>query len=105
MLLPARTGSGESTLDAAMSADAATVVLELPVLLPEFGSVVVLVAVAELLIVVPASTLAFTLVTITKVAVAPAGTVGLAKVTVPVPPTGGASVLQPAGAVAETKVV
>src|SRR5437764_1377447 len=105
MLLPARTGSGVSTLDATRSAEALTVVLAEPVLLVGSGSGVELEAVAELLMVVPARTLALTWTMMVKLGAAPAATVGLVKVTVPVPPIAGAVVVQPAGAVAETKVV
>src|SRR5438552_4103210 len=104
MLLPELTVAGP-VLVIARSAEAATVVLAEPVLLPELESGVVLVAVAELLMAVPAATLAPTWTTIVKLGVAPAATVGLVKVTVPVPPTAGALVAQPAGAEAETKVV
>src|SRR5258706_356693 len=88
-----------------MSAETFTVVLADPVLLPELGSGVVLDAVAVLLMVEPLGTLAPTWTTMVKLGVAPAATVGLVKVTMPVPPIAGAVVVQPAGAVAETNVV
>src|SRR5947208_1193795 len=105
MLPPAVTGSGVSVLVAARSADAVTVVKAGALLLFGSGSLVVVVAVAVLLIVEPLATLAPTWTTMVKLGVAPAATVGLAKVTMPVPPTAGDEVLQPAGAVSETKVV
>jgi len=92
-------------LEATRSARALTVVLAAPVLFPELGSGVELAAVAELLMVLPARTLAPMCTTMVKVGAAPAATVGLAKVTVPVPPTAGAAMVQPAGALAETNVV
>jgi len=49
--------------------------------------------------------LAATWTTMVKVGEAPAARVALTKVTVPVPPTAGVVVVQPAGAVAATKVV
>src|SRR5215212_2341463 len=99
------TGSGESVLVTARSAEVATVVVAVPVLLPELGSGVVVVAVAEFVMVEPFGTLAPTLTTMVKLGVAPAATVALVKVTVPVPPIAGAEVAQPAGAAAETNVV
>src|SRR5215213_12026557 len=87
------------------SAEALTVVLAEPVLLVGLESGVELVAVAELLMVLPARTFAPTWTTIVKLGAAPAVAVALAKETVPVPPTAGAVVVHPAGAVAETNVV
>src|SRR5215470_13173704 len=105
MLFPAMTGSGESLLVMARSACALTLVVAVAVLLPAFGSVVALAAVAVLVMVAPLPTLALTLSTMVKVAVVPAANVALEKTTLPVPPTGGVVMVQPAGAVAETKVV
>src|SRR2546423_450353 len=99
------TGSGVSVLVADRSAEVLTVVKAEAVLLLLLGSVVVVEAVAELVIVVPLGVLAATRTTIVKLGAAPAATVARVKVTLPMPPTAGAAVVQPAGAVAETKVV
>src|SRR5437764_438449 len=72
------------------------------------GSVFVLAAVAELVMVEPFTALALTLTTILKTAVSPAATLALEKTTLPVPPTaGGLGIDQPVPVVttAETKVV
>src|SRR5581483_8826092 len=79
MLLPAVTGSGESVLVTERSARVCTVVVAVPVLLPGVGSVVVVAAVAELLIVAPLAVLALTFTTIVKTAVSPAATVAFEK--------------------------
>src|SRR6185503_17780368 len=83
-----------------------TVVVAVPVLLPGVGSVVVLAAVAELVIVVPAAVLELTLTTIVNTAVSPATTDAFENTTLPVPPTAGALMLQPepVATTAETNV-
>src|SRR3954471_2637739 len=108
MLLPAKLGSGASDLVMARSALVCTVVVAVPVLLPGVGSVVVLAAVAELLIVAPFAVFELTLTTIVKTAVSPAATVDFEKTTLPVPPTaGGLGIVQPEPVVttADTNVV
>src|SRR5258708_39431876 len=80
------------------------VVEALAVLFALLGSVVVVVAEAVFLMTVPLAVPVVTWTTMVKVAVAPEASVGLMKVIVPVPPTGGVVVVQPPGAVAETKV-
>src|SRR5262252_4849901 len=107
MLLPAKTGSGESVLVTARSTRAITVVTAVPVLLPGVGSVVAVAAVALLLIILPSVADGGIATTIVKTAVSPAGTVAFEKTTLPVPPTGGALVDQPLPVVtdAETNVV
>src|SRR6185436_6505495 len=106
MLPPAKVGSGESVLVTARSADALTVVVEVPVLLPGVGSVVVLAATALLVIVEPLAALEFTLTTIVNVAVSPGAVVALVKLIVPVPPAGTESIrVHPAGVVTDTNVV
>src|SRR5436305_1355685 len=63
----------------ARSACVCTVVVAVPVLLPGVGSVVVVAAVAELLMVAPLAVLALTWTTIVKTAVSPAATVAFEK--------------------------
>src|SRR5207248_2044154 len=141
-LFPAVTGSGESVLMTRRSATVPTVVVSIQLLLAGFGSVVVELAVAVLLITVPSGRAALTLTTSVKTklvmggsvgsvvevsaavlvmtpagraaltlttsvntALAPLASVGVVAVTVPVPPTAGVMVVQPAGAMKETKVV
>src|SRR5262245_50154405 len=99
------TGSGESVLVTARSAEVATVVVDVPVLFVGLESAVVDVTVAELAIVVPLGTLAPTRTTMVKLGVAPAASVARVKVTVPVAPTAGVELAQPAGTLAETNVV
>src|SRR2546425_13077177 len=85
-----------------------TVVVAVPVLLPEFGSGVVLAAVAELVMIVLLGVLPFTFTTIVNTAVSPPTTVALEKTTlVPVLPTGGEDTLHPLPllTLAETNVV
>jgi hypothetical protein len=84
---------------------AATVVDAEAELLAGFGSDVDEVAEAVFVMVVPPATFASTFTTSVKVAVPPAAKVGLVAVMFPVPPTAGVVVVQPAGAVNETKVV
>jgi hypothetical protein len=105
-LVPAVTGSGESVLVSARSTDVFTVVVAVAVLLPGVGSVVVLAAVTELLI-VPAAVFELTFTTIVKTAVSEFATGDLEKTTFPVPPTAGALVLHPLPVVtvADTDVV
>src|ERR1044071_4090919 len=107
MLLPTQTGSGVSDLVTARSAWAITVVVAVAVLLPGVGSVVAVVAVAELVMMVLCGVLALTLTTMVKTAVSPAATVALENCTVPVPPTAGCVLLQPVPVVtvADTNVV
>src|ERR671927_10060 len=107
MLVPAKAGSGVSVLVIARSACVCTVVVAVPVLLAGVGSVVVLAAVAELLIVAPFAVLALTLTTIVNTAVSPATVVAFEKTTLPVPRTAGALVDQPVPVVtvADTNVV
>src|SRR5438105_2766802 len=99
------TGSGVSPLLTCRSAPATRVVV-LPELLVPSGSVVVEVALAVLLIVVPSGVAGSTLTTIVIVGAAPAPMLGVVAVIVPVPPTGTLSVrVQPPGTVTETRVV
>src|SRR2546423_361792 len=86
----------------ARSALVCTVVVAVPVLLPEDGSVVVVAAVAELLMVAPLAVLALTLTTIVKTAVSLAATAAFEKTTGP-----GVLVLQlaPVVTTADTNVV
>src|SRR6185503_1372662 len=107
MLLPAKTGSGESVLVTAISASAMTVVVAVPVLLAGVGSVVVLAPTALLVITVALGVLAFTFKTTVNTAVSPAATVAFETTTLPVPPTAGAVVLHPEPVVttADTNVV
>ena len=98
-------GSVESVLVTMRSARPFTIVLAEPVLLPIVPSGVVLVAVTELLIVVLFGVPALTFATIVNIAASSELTAALVKVTVPVPPTGVASVrVHPAGVVVETNV-
>lgn len=87
--MPGLTGSGESVLLTARSACLLTVVMAVPVLLLLFGSAVVALATALLVITEAAAALELTLTTNVKVAVSPAATVALEKTTLPVPPTDG----------------
>jgi hypothetical protein len=74
--------------------------------LPEIGSAVALDAVAVLLMVVPLAVPGFTFTTTVKTLEPLASSVGVVKLSVPVPPAGTASVrAQPAGVVTETSVV
>src|SRR5256712_251574 len=102
-----QTGLGEALLVTARSACAMTVVVAVPVLLPELGSGVVLAAVAELVMIVLLGVLPFTFTTIVNTAVSPPTTVALEKTTFPVPPGAGALVDQPLPVVtvADTNVV
>src|SRR5262245_11513995 len=95
MLLPAKTGSGESDFVTARSANACTVVVAVPVLLAGVGSTVALAAVALLVIVAPLAVVEFTFSTIVNTAVSPGATVAFEKTTLPVPPGGGALTPQP----------
>src|SRR6266545_3929241 len=105
MLAPAMTGSGVSVLVRERSACVVTVVVAVAELLPGTGSGSVVLAVAVFVIMLPFGVDALTLTTIVKTAVAPLAILGFENVTVPVPPTGGVRELNPAGGVAETKVV
>src|SRR5439155_1115602 len=87
------------------SAAVATVVVAVDVLLPGVGSVVLLETFAVLDKVEPLASLALTLTTRVKVALAPAARVAAVVVTVPVPPTVGVVDVKPTGAVKDTKVV
>src|SRR5438132_3583158 len=100
MLLPGAAVAGP-VLVTARSADVATVVVTVDVLLAAFVSVVVVAAEAVLVMVEPLPTCT----TIVKVAVAPAASVGLVSVIVPVPPGAGVKLVKPAGWVSETNVV
>src|SRR2546430_11325027 len=105
MLLPALTGSGESVLVTDRLATVPTVVISVQLLLAAFGSVVVELAVAVLLITVPSGRAALTLTTSVNRKLVLGGSVGsVVQVTVPVPPTAG--VVQPGPApVNDTNVV
>src|SRR5215813_878610 len=106
MLLPAITSmSGESVLITARSAWVITLVIATPVLLARFDSTDVVAPVALFVIVVPEGALALTLTTIVNMADSATATLAFEKRTLPVPPTAGVVDAQPAGAVAETKVV
>src|SRR5438874_2662837 len=108
MFSPALTGSGVSVLVTAKSAWRLTVVVAVPVLLPDTGSLVVLAATALFVMVEPSAALVLTLTTRVKTAVSPAATLALEKTTLPVPPTaGGLGIDQPVpvATTAETKVV
>ena len=78
-----------------------------PVLLPLFGSMIELTAVAELVITVPPGLPRLTCTTIVNTAVSPLGELAFEKITLPVPPTGGELMLQPVPVVtaADTNVV
>src|SRR6185436_713668 len=104
MLAPTVTGSGESVFTTDRSADPATAVAALPLLLAGSGSAVDEAAVAVLVSSVPPMTPVSTF-TINVNTESPAGTEGFVQWTVPVPPTGGVVQDQPAGAASETKVV
>src|SRR5690242_9807218 len=107
MLLPEKTGSGESDLVTWRSACVLTVVEAVAVLLAGVGSLVVEAAVAELEIVLPLAALALTLTTMVKTAVSALATLAFEKTTLPVPPTAGLVVDQPVPVVttADTNVV
>ena len=108
MLPFTHTGSGESLLVTARSAWASTVVIAVPVLLLELGSVVVVAAVAELVITVLFGVLVLTFTTIVNTAVSPPATVALENTMLPLlAPTAGALVLHPLPVVtvADTNVV
>src|SRR5204863_6422437 len=83
------------------------VVVAVPMFFAGVGSVVVLAAVAELLIIAPLAEFELTFTTILNTAVSPAATVAFEKTTLPVPPTAGALTLQPLPVVttADTNVV
>src|SRR5262245_16092341 len=106
-MLPATAGSGLPVLVTARSARVTTPVGTVAWLLSGLGSVVVLPAVAVLLMVEPACAPALTMTTSRKVALAPAGSVALVALTVPVPPTGGVVSVNagPIACAAATKVV
>src|SRR5262245_58031988 len=99
------TGSGESTLVTARSAWALAVVVAVARLLAVLASAVPPATWAVLVRVVPAATPPLTRTTRVKIAVSPAATVARVLLTVPVPPTGGVALDQPAGDVKDTNVV
>src|SRR5436305_565727 len=106
MLPLCATGSGLSLLLTCRSAPATRVVSAAEVLLVPLGSLVVVVAVAVLLIVVPSGVAGSTLTTIVMKGPLPAPMLGVVAVIVPVPPTGTLSVrVQSPGMVTETRVV
>src|SRR5205085_4511777 len=107
MFWPASTGSGLPVLLVmTRSACVPTVVMALAELLPGLGSMVAEAAVAVFVITVSLAVLASILTTIRKDASSPLAAVALAKTMVPVPPATTASVRdQPAGTVADTKLV
>jgi len=81
----------------ARSATAATVTVAVELLLFGFGSVASLVTEAVLPMVEPSGALDSTCTTIVKVPLAPTANDGADSVTVPVPPTGGVTAVNPAG--------
>ena len=95
---PAVTGSGVSTLVTERSAEVATVVVAVALLLPELGSVVAAETVAVFEITVPAAVEASTWTVRVKTAL-PTANEALEQETVPPAPTAGLVQLQPAGAV------
>ena len=105
MLLPASTGSGVSLFVRAMSAEVVMVVVAEPLLLVVFESVAFDAITAVLVMVEPFGVPLPTLTTTVKLAGAPVGKSGFVAVMVPVPPTAGVVVDQPAGAVIDTNVV
>src|SRR5436305_9704816 len=104
MLPPGKAGLGVPVLVTTRSTGALTGVLVVNELLPASGSLVVDVTLT-VLETAGAGKVEATWTTMVKVGAAPAAKPARVKVTVPVPPTAGAVVVQPAGAVAETKVV
>ena len=97
---------GERCLLIAKSALLWTVVVAVAELLPAAGSAVALDTLAVLVMIVPLVVPAVTFTTTVKILEAPAACVALVNVSVPVPPTGTASVrVQPDGVVTETSVV
>src|SRR5713226_10285412 len=105
MLLPAVTLTGPVFVTARSAPGAATLVVTVALLLPGVGSGVLEVAEAVLEMTVPLGVPAVMFTTMLKVPVAPEASAALVKVIAPVPPTAGVVVVQPPGAVAETKVV
>src|SRR5438552_2847318 len=103
MLVPALMVLGP-LLATTRSAEVLTVVVAVELLLASVGSVVVVLAVAMLVTVEFLAAPGLTLSTKVKVAVAPAASVAMLAVTVPVLPTPGAVRSQPPGKVADTKV-
>src|SRR4051812_32792349 len=105
MFEPATTGSGVSTFVTDRSAEPApTVVVAVPLPLAPFGSEVVDVAVAVLVMTVPFATPAPTATVSVKTAL-PVPMLGFEQETVPVPPTAGVVHDQPPGLDSDTKVV
>src|SRR5262245_35198304 len=103
---PTQEGSGEAILVIARSACANTSVVAVLVLLPVFGSAVVVAAVTVFVSVVLFGVFRLTFNTMVKVAVSPAATVIFVNVIVPVPPTGGVVLVHPFPATEiDTKVV
>ena len=104
-MVPAITGSGESTFVTDKSAEPApTVVAAVALLLPGVGSVVADDNVAVLLSTVPALTPAPTCATRVNAAL-PMANDAFVQLTAPAAPTAGVVQLQPAGEVSDTKVV
>ena len=103
-MLPATTGSGESTTLVDRLAEAETVVVAVPVLLAGVGSPLPEEMVAELLSSVPAATDELTLTTRVKAELVVAKE-GLLQLIAPPAPTAGVVQLHPAAALSEAKVV
>src|SRR5262245_45566946 len=101
---PATTLAGP-VLVTTRSTSVSTVVVVVAVLLPGVGSVAAEPAVAVLVIVEPSAALELRWTMIEKTADSPLAAVPFVKVIVPVPPTAGVVLVQPAGAAAETNVV
>lgn len=83
----------------------ATVTLAVALLFEELGSATEDEPISVSEITVPVAVPAFTCVTRVKAAVAPAATLAMLQLTVPVPPTAGVEQLHEAGLTSETKVV
>src|SRR2546430_1908429 len=98
------TGSGESVWVTERSAIGPTVVVSVSLLLAALGSAVVELAVAVLLITVPAGTASLTLTTNVRPMPELAGSENV-QLTVPVPPDAGVVQLLPPKLLKETKVV
>jgi hypothetical protein len=103
---PGATGSGESEIAAARSADVSTVVVDVELSSPGFASGVDAETVAVFESIVPADVLAATRATSLKPAPGPwTSIVPPEQVTVPFAPTGGVTQVKPAGADRETNAV
>ena len=102
---PVEIGSGESVFVTETSAEPTpTVVVEVALSLPVFGSGVVEDAVAVLEMIVPPAVPALTLTTSVKTAL-PTPRVAIEQLTLPVPPTAGVLQDHPPGEESDTKVV